>query len=237
MNTLAIDTSSETLGLCLGVDQDIFTIQLEIGLQHSALLSPWVARLLHEVTLSPADLDLVVCAIGPGSFTGLRIGLATAKGLSLGARCALVGIPSLDSLAARFAFYCGVVVPVIDARKGRYYTALYRAGRRVSEYQDIDLDALAASLHREARGAESFLITGPEGARTSQLLQEAHQMSTVIADGGYCASDPYSLMKLGIQRFDESGEDGETLAPVYVRKSEAEIKLGAGDKLTFLTPP
>ena len=82
MKTLAIDTATTALGLCLRVGSESRTVVYQIGLKHSEKLMPAVRNLLQEADLPVQELDLIVCSTGPGSFTGIRIGLATAKGLA-----------------------------------------------------------------------------------------------------------------------------------------------------------
>jgi tRNA threonylcarbamoyladenosine biosynthesis protein TsaB len=92
---------------------------------HSERLLPLIDFWLREAELSLADLDGIAVTLGPGSFTGLRIGLATAKGLALGAGKPLLGIPTLDALALNLVGVPGFICPILDARKSEVYTAVY----------------------------------------------------------------------------------------------------------------
>jgi tRNA threonylcarbamoyladenosine biosynthesis protein TsaB len=92
------------------------------------VLPPLAARALSEAGLRPSDLDLVCAGRGPGSFTGLRTGLSFAKGLAMGAGCPAVGIPTLETLAAADGLPPGLLAPVLDARHGEVFTALYLRG-------------------------------------------------------------------------------------------------------------
>ena len=224
VNALAIDTTSETLGACLTVGGAFLSIELKIGLKHSMFLAPWIAHLAREGEISLSDLDLVVCALGPGSFTGLRIGLSTAKGIAMGANCGLVGVPSLDALAARFSFYDGTVLPVINARKGRWYTAFYRSGTRVTEYLDIDAETIAQSLVAKPFTSGGIFVTGPDAQDVCRRIQGIPELRHAAVDSGLCYSDPFSLLRLGIEQYQSSGTGLDTLTPIYVRKSEAENK-------------
>ena len=84
-----------------------------------------------------SELDLIVCSKGPGSFTGLRIGMSTAKGLSMGSGVPLVTIGTMEMMAYGLDFFDGIVVPVIDARKKRYYTAFFNNKQRITENFDL----------------------------------------------------------------------------------------------------
>ena len=117
MNILSIDTSGEILHLGLKSGETFLENTRDMGLKHAETLTPLIRSLMEEIDLSPKALDLVVCSQGPGSFTGLRIGLATAKGISEGAGCPLVSIPTLVALAEPWRDFEGIVMPVIDAKK------------------------------------------------------------------------------------------------------------------------
>jgi tRNA threonylcarbamoyladenosine biosynthesis protein TsaB len=159
------------------------------------------------------DLDLLVCSIGPGSFTGIRIGLATAMGISHGRGIPVVGISTLDALASAWASYPGDVFPVIDARRGNIYTARYRGGSRDGDYRDVSPADLAALLSE----AQSPLLVGVDSPRILELLGLADG-DVAIAD----SVDPRSLLRLGMQSFQSRGVDPAPPRPLYLRKSEAE---------------
>lgn len=108
MNILSIDTAAEILYVGVKTDKAFLENIRAMGLKHAETLIPLIRSMLKEIELSPGDLDLVVCSQGPGSFTGLRIGLATAKGISEGAGCPLVSIPTLDALAEPYRFLGGL---------------------------------------------------------------------------------------------------------------------------------
>lgn len=230
MNVLAIDTSGEAMGLAVSTRDGRLLQSVErAGLRHAEALAPAIAAMLGRAGLDASALDLVGCSIGPGSFTGVRIGLATAKGLAFGAGCPLVGVPSLDALALRCAFFPGIVAPVVDAKKGRLYAAVYRGGERRSDYLDLEPGELARLLLREAAGGP-LLVTGPHARPFhAALLGEAGAAGgagRVLLDGGFGDSAPECLLELAVRRFRLSGPDGEGLAPLYLRPSEAERNEG-----------
>lgn len=164
MNHLAIDSATEVLSVALRRDRDrasdVLVSVRDAGLRHTRRLMTLVDALLGEAGIQPADLDLVSCTRGPGSFTGLRIGMATAKGLAWAVAAArgleappLVSVPTLDAMAATVASQTALVVPVIDGKKGRFYGAGYLAGRRLTG--DLDLDARELLAAAEAGAAEA----------------------------------------------------------------------------------
>ena len=235
MNVLAIDTSTTTLGLCLHTDATLLEAKIRIGLRHSELLLPWIKNFYAEARIHQEETNLVVCALGPGSFTGLRIGISTAKGISFGAPCPIVGVPTLDSLAARFSIYPGIVVPAYTAKKGHYYTALFYKGRRITDYLDTDVQSLGSVLknvvlensshpQNQKQECPDILITGSEAHTVSQSIRKLHGFCCDVDTGSSC-SDPYILMKTGIDLFRKNGDATDNLLPIYVRKSDAEITM------------
>ena len=127
MIILAADTSTKIGSVALVEDESpIAEYTLNVSETHSARLMPTIDRVLKDCGMQIAEVDALAVAIGPGSFTGLRIGLATFKGLALAAEKRLVAVPTLDALAASLAFSQHMVCPILDARMGEVYAEFYR---------------------------------------------------------------------------------------------------------------
>jgi tRNA threonylcarbamoyladenosine biosynthesis protein TsaB len=167
--------------------------------------------------MGAAELQLLVCSRGPGSFTGIRIGLATAQGIGLGRGIPVVGVSSLDTFAWPWRDRHGDVIPVIDARKGKVYAAVFRAGERRGEYRDVSPAGLADMLGE----AHSPLLCGPDAPRIRELLGEAGRGLPVAE-----TVDPRALLALGERAAETGGGGAGDLRPLYLRKSEAEVKSG-----------
>ncbi len=230
MNILAFDTATEALGICLKLEDQKRTLIVEAGPRHSETLLPGVHQLIRESGIKPKDLDLIVCSLGPGSFTGIRIGLATAKGLALGGGCPLVGLSSLDALAHRFRFYSGAVVPLLRHLRKRYYAAFYRQGIRISDFLDLSLaeliqkiEAPAPDLPETPKAFEKILLTG---ARALDLWEEFKEKNApdIVLDAGGALTDPERLLEAGLlvfQRKDFKDPQGENLKPLYLKPGPA----------------
>ena len=218
MNILMIDTGTECLNVALQDDLNdrYFEVIRKAGLKHAEALVPIIESLLADAGLKASDLDLLVCSKGPGSFTGLRIGLSTAKGLALAANAGLVTISALDAIAYGYKFYPGMVAPIIDARKKRVYTALYKNGNRLSEYLDTSWDQLEKMID----GDEVHLLVGADSSIVPDSLAKIPLVKQ--RPGG-----PYSfapdMIDLGKRRYHQFGSDPEDEGPMYIRKSDAEI--------------
>ena len=216
---LGLDTATEILSLSASRGDSWAAMSLDRGLQHSPALIPLAERLLGDLDMTVQDLQLVICSIGPGSFTGIRIGIATALGIGHGRGIPVVGVSSLDALGRSWEAWEGDVFPVIDARRGNIYTARYRAGAKQGAYGDLSPDELAVLL----AGSQSPLLAGADAPRiAATVLRGTHELlgqpPVRVAD----AVDPRALLRLGIQTYTTRGADAASPRPLYLRKSEAE---------------
>jgi|GEM_PF-560012 len=247
MNTLAIDTATTSLGLCLESDPrtppgkeasqgpkratssgspqgESRSLILQVGLKHSERLMPAVRTLLQEAGLAPQQLDLIVCSTGPGSFTGIRIGLATAKGLADGIATVggrphrLIGLSTLDGLAYRYRRFPGLVVAVNPSLRKKYHAAVYRAGELEGDYLETTLSDLSSALMTQ----RPLLITAAAAVELYELMlrQGADAGPELVVDASGQSTDPVGLLACGLARPETA--DGEPV-PLYLRKSEAEI--------------
>ncbi len=215
MTVLALDTATEVLSVALSTEASQAETTLVAGLKASEYLMPAVDGLVGLARV-PRHFDLVVCMKGPGSFTGLRIGMATAKGLAAGCGGSLVAVPTLEALAFGLSFFDGIVVPIIDARKHQFYAALFRRGERLTADMDITPSGLVAAIESYDR----VLLTGPAAPLFAESLRGRTGWTV---DPGYRAGHAGNLIRLGLDRFDRYGGEPDDAGPVYLRPSEAEL--------------
>jgi tRNA threonylcarbamoyladenosine biosynthesis protein TsaB len=229
MNVLAIDTATDTLALGLRAAGHSSCLRIRAGLRHSEMLLPRIASLLEIAGITPGQLGLLVCSLGPGSFTGIRIGLATAKGLAMATGAPLIGVSTLDGLAWRYASFGGTVAAVNPSLRTRFYAALYRTGRRVSEYLELLPDEMAEQL----APLSPLLLTGAAASQVQARLAALAALAapealgpdaTPVLDAGGAGTDPEGLLECGLEAYNELG--GTAVAdplPLYLRRSEAEL--------------
>ena len=149
MNILSIDTAGPHLSVAIAKDENIIArYKSKSERSHSDMLAPSVDKLLKKVKLKPRDLDLYAVSIGPGSFTGLRIGVAFIKGMNLFTEKPVVCVPTLDALADLVK--ADVVCPVVDAKRQNVYTAIYKNGKMVLNYSVIPIAEALEKLKKEA---------------------------------------------------------------------------------------
>jgi tRNA threonylcarbamoyladenosine biosynthesis protein TsaB len=224
MNALAVDTATEALGLALRAGEHTRCQLALAGFHHSETLLPHVRRLLADAALSPADLDLIVCSLGPGSFTGIRIGLAAAKGLAFAARpggLPLVGVSTLEGLAWRHRRLPFPVAAVNASLRRRFHAGLFRGGVLEGEFLEEELEGLASRL----AGEPALLLTGSGAGHLYELLEVRRGREGLLLDAAVAPADPVGLLEAGLARYAQAGPTPEPV-PLYLRKSEAEIRRG-----------
>ena len=221
LTVLSIDAATELLDVTLLTSAgQLFSRTAVAGFTHSERLMPSIAGLLGDAGIGVEAIDLFVCARGPGSFTGLRIGMSTAKGLRFAFNRPMVAVSTLDALAYRYTTHMGPVIPVLDARKNRIYTAIYENGIRTSDYLDVAPEELGKRLPDGM-----CLITGISN-------QLAH---TVAGHLGNVKVDPLcgsgigaAHIALGTELYESGDLSSNDSGPHYLRRSDAEAQRRVG---------
>jgi tRNA threonylcarbamoyladenosine biosynthesis protein TsaB len=217
MRILAVETSSLAGGVALLDDERLVAeYLLDVSVTHSERLMAAVDRVLADARWTARELRGLAVAVGPGSFTGLRIAVSTVKGLALGLDLPIAAVPTLDAMAAALPWAALPVCPVLDARKGEVYASLYRwdggAMRRDWDYLALPPEALAARL------TEPVIVAG-DGAPAirspyARLVPPPRRLPS-----------PACVGMLGLERLRRGdGVAAAALAPLYLRPSEAELK-------------
>ena len=200
--------------------------RLNLAMTHSERLLLAVDQLLTTARWRLDDVDGLAVAVGPGSFTGLRIGISTVKGLALATGKPLVGISTLDALAWSLPFAGVPLCPILNARKGEVYGGLYRTegGRllRLSGHRAVAPTQLAEEIREMGLGPVVFLGDGVAPFR--EPIRDVLGPDAWFAPPGYRLPSATSLGELALAAF-ARGEaaDPATLVPVYVRAPEAEL--------------
>lgn len=151
MKILAVDTSTLTGSVALLEEKENrlslrAEVVLSVSVKHSQSLMPAIDRILSENQTAIGEIDLFAVSEGPGSFTGLRIGIATIQGLALGTAKPSIGVSSLLALGLNGSFFPGLVVPMLDARRGEVYAAVLRASEFVMQESAVTPDDLLTRI-------------------------------------------------------------------------------------------
>ena len=223
MNILALDSSGEIVSAAIAVESASWYIEIEAGLSHSELLLECVNNLCKTAGLNPKDLNLVSCMKGPGSFTGLRIGFSAAKGIAMALDIPLISIPTLDCLAYPFSMWPGIVMPVIDAKKGCFFSAFYRNGKQITDYSDSSPKTLADMAVKVIDFPnEPILITGGGAELLYSKFISSFQNGNIRIDPGYRRGSAKELLEMAKSAI-FNGQNDINIGPAYLRKSDAEL--------------
>ncbi len=218
MLILALESSAKAASAALMEDEKLIAQYSQCsGLTHSRTLLPMVDDMLKNTENTIAGVDLIAVAHGPGSFTGIRIGVSTVKGLAWAADKMCVGVSTLEAMAWHGVSAGGLICPVMDARRSQVYNALFEISegkpKRLCEDRAIALEELAEQL----RGRNTFLVG--DGAE----LTYKYMLSAGIG----CRMAPQNLLYqsawgVGMAALDKIPGTADDLLPVYLRLSQAE---------------
>lgn len=232
MKVLAVDTSS-VVATCAVLDEEkvLGEYSLNQEMTHSEKIIPMIKELMDSLNLRPEDIDVFAGAVGPGSFTGLRIGIATIKGLAHVFDKPVVGVSTLEALAYNIPFD-GIVVPLIDARRERVFTGIYKwkDGKLVnlSEPTILELDEL---LNIIQDNYEKVLFNGDGTLVYKEKIVEKLKDKAQFAPISLNMARASSVGELGLLKWKEgNAENYFQLVPEYLRESQAqrEYKKGKG---------
>lgn len=250
MKALAIDSATSCISIAAKNDDKTASITLDIGMHQSEKLVPSIAYVLEQCELKSADLDFTTLCGGPGSFTGLRLGFAALKALELSNNSPIYAIPTLDVYAFPFSEWQGIVLSVVDAKKDCFYISMYKNGKKISEPIDAQPDAILEMLEKNGfavkcddssngldyKAKEPLLVCGFDARFFKNTLTKLFpSLSITVFDSCFsqeqelntnCVnSTTDALFAIANSKF-TNGE--KPLAPyegpIYIRKSEAEIK-------------
>jgi len=215
MKALGFDTSLRYLTVALRGDGNLFETVIATTIKHAANLLPVVDNALNHLKICIKEIELLIVGIGPGSFTGIRVGLATAKGLMVSLGIPAVGVPTTELLAANVPERTAAVC--IPARKGHAYLAVYDHGRCVLEPEFVRLETVERLL-REGK-FDGYPLVG-EGW---EKITERNLPCSFDRPNGF------RLLELGVEKFrgGEYAKGPKELTPLYVERPIAEIKFAS----------
>ncbi len=227
MKILALDTTENTVTAAVCEDEMPLAYSTLAAVRtHSEMLLPMIEGMLDALHLKHEDIDLYACSAGPGSFTGVRIGAATVKGLAFGRKKPCVGVSAIEALAWNLAGFQGIICPGMDARRGQLYQALFEGDgvsiRRLTQDRVITAEELSRELAAMSEGTPiRFCGGGYEVMRracgenasvveTPPMLRMENACSVARCAFLRYTADPSCAM------------DDRTLVPLYLRDSQAE---------------
>ena len=224
MLILAFETSAKAASVALGDGETLLGEAYQnTGLTHSQTILPMAEDLLKNCGKTPQDVEAVAVAAGPGSFTGVRIGVAAAKGFSWGRDLPCYGVSTLEAMALGLGVQDGYVLPVMDARRNQVYTALFSARDGTLTRQAEDRAISLAEVGEEIKSLEKpIFLVGDGSFLCYNTLKQA--VPTLILPPPQRLHQRASGVLLVAAEKIAKGEtgDGATLIPNYLRLSQAE---------------
>lgn len=222
MVILGIDTTTDFLCLGLYKNNKIYEYRVGVGRKLSAVITLTLKRALEAIGINPQEIDYFACGLGPGSFTGTRIGLATIKALSWSQKKPVVGIPTLDILALNANTRQGYIVPVVDAKRSLIYSCIFKNNndclRRITPYMLLGEKELLKKIK-----AKSILLGDALKLYKEDFSREIK--GALILDRDYWYPRPHNIIALALGRIRRKKfSDPFEVKPIYLYPKECQIK-------------
>lgn len=226
MKILALDSSEATASVALTDDLKLLgTYSIMAGRTHSETLLPMIKSLLDSNKMHISDVDMIACSAGPGSFTGVRIAVATAKGLAFDKNIPCLPVSTLEALAYNLHCFDGIICPCMDARREQLYNAVFdcKDGNmtRISEDRVITLDALENEIFEKYPERPVYI----SGSGSDMVSSKVKADNIIGAPELLKYEEAYSVAVCAYKKYKNNAEYAvlpENLSPVYLRPSQAE---------------
>ncbi len=227
MITLGIETATQVVSVALGGDDGVLgVVEIMQGRRHAEILTPAIQFVCRQARVAISDIGAIGVDIGPGLFTGMRVGIASAKAMAQALDVALVGISSLDLLAFPLRHTSKVIASVIDARKGEVFYAFYLPSpggvQRVSEPRACSVDDFNADVMARGQdvlavgdGAHRYRDEFDKGTEVADLAHPSAATLVHLARGRALRSDVVAT--------DHANKGPEAVQPLYLRAPDAQI--------------
>lgn len=222
MKILAFDSSSKALSVALVADGVLLgELTLNLKKNHSITLMTTIDFLLAQAGLEPSALDRIAVAQGPGSYTGLRLAATVGKTLAFSLNKELVGLSSLLAIACRVQDKEAFVVPVLDARRGNAYAAVYQGGQQIIADQHCNFSEFLVDLSEKVTTFDQVIFTGETENFVAEIEAAGFSSRQIVTDSLTKLPSAYELAKLAQ---DLVAENVHAFVPKYLKKVEAEEK-------------
>lgn len=223
MRILGIDTSTKYAGVAV-LEEGILLAQsvMQFMASHSEKLLPEIAHILEIMNIPIETIDYYAITVGPGSFTGLRVGISTIKGLCFVTQKKVVPVSTLEVIAWQFPYCEYQICPMLDARKKEVFTALFKWEnnkiQRIKEDSALGIDSVLEWIK------EKTVFVGSGSEIYKEKITEKLGNNAIFLPSVYSVPHPEIVAYIGLQRINEA-INAKDLKPEYLRKSEAEIKM------------
>ncbi|MCX5700072.1 MAG: tRNA (adenosine(37)-N6)-threonylcarbamoyltransferase complex dimerization subunit type 1 TsaB [Candidatus Omnitrophica bacterium] len=221
MKILGIDTSTKFLSLGIYNDGKVYEYNLEVGHKLSSLLTLLIKRAINAAALEVGDFDYFACGLGPGSFTGIRVGLSAIKGLSWATGKPVIGISTLDIMALNAESKAKIICPVIDAKRNLIYSCFYKfvSGKlkKITPYMLLSKEELCKKLK-----PQSAVFGDALNLYKEEILKETPGLTMLDKDQWYPL--PHNIIKIALGRIkDKLLDDPVKINPIYLYPKDCQV--------------
>lgn len=226
MKVLALETSTIAGSIAIAdAGELIGELRINVKVAHAERLMNSVDWLLNASRLSAKDIDAFAVSIGPGSFTGLRIGLSTAKGFSYATNKPLVSVPTLDAFARTLPFCSCLICPMLDARKNEVYTGLYKWEGGMCKKIISETAVNPADFLKDMKKIKETTVFIGDGTKIyKKLITDILKNKAIFAPASKMSPSASSVAEIALEKLKQGlTADPVSLTPFYIRKSEAEV--------------
>ncbi len=224
MIIMAFDSTAKSASVAvLDGERVLAEYNIDNGLTQSELLLPMAEDMLRALKLSFSEVKLFACSTGPGSFTGVRIGVSLVKGLAFGRGVPCVGVSTLEALAESLRGLRGIIVPVMDARRDQVYTAIFSSDGNELVRRAEDMAVSHSALAEMLRDAEDRIYLVGDGYGVTKAALDALGVKTETTPERLRLESAASVGAVAYRKYKE-GEavDDLTISPTYLRMPQAE---------------
>lgn len=219
MKVLAMDTSSVNATVAVADDNKIigeYTVSNDRA--HSQIIMPMLDDMLKHCGITVKDIDVFAVALGPGSFTGLRIGISAMKTLAQALDKKIIGVSSLDCVAASFPFTEKIVCPIFDARRNDVYNALYLNGEKTVKDRIVDFDELLIEMH-----GKEVVFAGDAISKFKNKIESFDSEKWYVSPVNLSMQRASSIASVALERANKDLYDNlYEVTPIYLRLPQAE---------------
>ena len=221
MNILALDCAVSRISLAVKTDNKFISTTYDIGMRQSEILVPAIDEILKKAEISAADLNVSCLTIGPGSFTGLRLGISALKAIELAYNVPVYGISSLEAYAYPYKNFDTALLSCIDANKDKFYARIEKGADLLLKDDDYEIEKISEAV----KDLNTILICGPDAAKLYEKLKVLYTDKTFLLPS-VPPQTGEALIKITEELIEKKAEPLKDFdGPVYLRASEAELKL------------
>lgn len=231
MKILAIDTSGTNCSVAIIDDEKIISdFSLNTGTTHSQNLVPMLEQIQNFSKIELKDIDAIACCIGPGSFTGIRIGIATVKGLAISLNKPVIGVSSLESLAYNVSTFDGTICSIIDAKNENVYAGLYTNPTCPTLISDYVSDSIYTLIEKLKNVSRKVIFIGDGSLAYEDKLKSALSNNAYFVPKHLNMQLATSLARAAMNYAEKNQYiTYDELKPLYLKKSQAERMLDGNE--------